>query len=229
MTSYSRSVLVLVIVASAVAHAQAGPPPAAASANDAARLVGVWEGRDRSEEGMGDTIEFRAGGTMTVSSGMMLNFQGKPVNDGLVAMVESVSGVPQEVRIRATGDRLSYIVGGVPQQWRRVDSPAAGQPAWAGVWAFESAAAPGHKRHSREDHEVEQLMRTNMRMAIAPDGAGRLRFPMNNENGAYLVQGEKLVLQYGGRVFVPKWHIEGNTLFLQYPDRPAASAFDRIH
>jgi hypothetical protein len=193
-------------------------------------LIGIWEGRDRTEEGMGETVEFRAGGTLTVSSGMMLNFQGRVVKDELVALVESISNVPQEVHIRATGDRMTYTVAGAPQQWVRIGTAPAGQPAWVGLWAFESAAPPhkSRKRNDGERMEIEQLMRTSMRMAITPDGRGRLRFPMNAQNGAYTVDGNKLILQYGGHVSFTTWRLDGNTLFLLYPNGHAESAFDRV-
>ena len=223
------TVLSALLIFAVFAQGQSSLPPSTGSPGDPARLIGVWEGRDRSEDGMGETVEFRSGGALTISSGMMLNFQGRLVKDELVGMVESLSNVPQEVHIRATGDRLTYMASGVPQQWARVGTAPAGQPAWVGTWAFESAARPrkSTKRYESERKEVEQSMRTSMRMTITPDGKGRLRFPMNSQNGAYSVDGNKLLLQYGGRMSVTTWRLEGNTLFLLYPGGHAESRFER--
>jgi hypothetical protein len=224
----SRAALCILLLIAACAHAQSPGP--ATSANDPARLIGAWEGRDRSVEGLGETVVFQPGGALTITSGMMLNFQGRVVKGELVALVESLSDVPQEVHIRANGDRMTYTVAGAPQQWVRIGKAVPDQPAWVGAWAFESAAPPrkSHRRYEGERMEIEQLMRTNMRMAITPDGKGRLRFPMNTDKGAYVVQGNKLVLQYTGRVSFVGWRLEGNTLFLKYPDRLTESAFDRV-
>ena len=120
-----RTVLFVLLVFAGLATAQSSAPPPAGSTNDPARLIGVWEGRDRSEEGLGETVEFRAGGTLTVTSGMLLNFQGRVIKDELIAMVESLSNIPQEVHIRAAGDRMTYMVAGAPQQWRP-DRPGPG-------------------------------------------------------------------------------------------------------
>jgi hypothetical protein len=209
-------------------QAQSSPPPAA-NPGDPARLIGVWEGRSRSEEDLGETVEFRAGGAMTITSGMMLNFAGRVLKDELVAVVESLSNVPQEVRIHASGDRMTYTVAGAPQQWVRVGKPLSGQPAWVGSWAFDSAPMrKSHKRADGERMEIEQMMRANMRMVIAPDGKGRLRFPMSAQNGAYNVEGNRLILQYAGRVAVATWRFEGDTLFLVYVNSQTESAFDRV-
>jgi hypothetical protein len=226
----SRAALCILLLIAACAQAQSPAPGPAASTNDPARLIGAWEGRDRSEEGLGETLVFQPGGALAITSGMMLNFQGRVVKDELVALVESLSNVPQEVHIRANGDHMTYTVAGAPQQWVRVGKALPNQPAWVGIWAFESAAPPrkSHRRYDGERMEIEQLMRTNMRMAITPDGKGRLRFPMNTDKGAYVVPGNKLVLQYTGRVSFVGWRLEDNTLFLKYPDRQTESAFDRV-
>jgi len=226
----SRAAGCILLLIAACAQAQSPAPGPATTTNDPARLVGAWEGRDRSEEGLGETVVLQPGGALTITSGMMLNFQGRVVKGELVALVESLSNVPQEVHIRANGDRMTYTVAGAPQQWVRIGKAVPDQPAWAGAWAFESAAPPrkSHRKYDGERMEIEQLMRTNMRMAITPDGKGRLRFPMNTQTGAYLVQGNKLVLQYSGQVSFVGWRLEGNTLFLQYPNRQAESAFDRV-
>jgi hypothetical protein len=228
------AVCVLLILTACAQAQSAGPTtaanPTAANPNDPARLIGTWEGRGRTEEGLGETVVFQAGGTMAISSGLILNFQSRVIKDELVGMVESLSDIPREVHIRATGDRMTYTVAGTQQQWVRVGKATVGQPAWVGTWAFESAPPPrkSHRKYDGERMETEQLMRTNMRMAITPDGQGRLRFPMNTDTGAYVVQGNKLILQYAGRVVVVSWRLDGNTLFLQYQNRQGESAFDRV-
>ena len=39
---------------------------------------------------------------------------------------------------------------------------------------------------------IEELMRESMRMAITPDGVGRLRFPVDTMIGAYSIQPGRL-------------------------------------
>ena len=209
---------------------QSAKPLVPATSGDPARLVGVWEGRERFEEDLGTTLVFYSGGAMAMASGVMTNFRGQVIKDELVAQIESLSGFPQQLRIRATGDRMTYIMGDVPQQWVRVGKAVAGQPAWVGTWAFDSVAS-SHKSRKHTDPErleTEQLMRSNMRMVISADGSGRLRFPVSGDNGTYTVQGIKLTMQYGGRVSIASWRIDGNTLYLLYPDRQTETAFDRI-
>jgi hypothetical protein len=207
-------------------------PPAAKNTGNP--LVGSWEGRDRDSDGMGTTFVFGPRGTLEASRGLINNFQGQSQGAELIAQVRSAEGNMQQVHIHASAGNLTYATegGGAVQEWIRVGSAVAGQPAWAGAWAFDHLGpSPGKKKKMkiRGSGAAQELMREGMRMIITPEGKGRLRFPVDSKIGAYVLQGDnRLVLQYEGRSLFMSWRLEGNTLYLLGEDAKRESAYDRV-
>jgi hypothetical protein len=201
------------------------------------QLIGSWELQERSAQGMGTTYEFRADSALVISTGVMVDIDVRLQGDELVGTVLSKRGHEEPVRIRAIGDSLSYIEGrDEPQRWIRVRRAAPGQPAFAGLWAVDKSVPLKGKR---KNDETAQLMRDNMRIQImladaAPGSASgalwrvRMRCPLENSGGSYTVQANKLIMQYGGKVWVAAFRFDGNTLHLIRRGESAESVFGRV-
>jgi hypothetical protein len=178
------------------------------------------------------TLVFGPRGTLETTRGVINNFQGRVDGNKLVTQIVSADGKPQQLQIQASGDNLTYTAeGGVPQEWIRVGTAVAGEPAWVGAWAFDHlGSVPGKKQKKmkiRGSGAAQELMRESMRMVIAPDGKGRLRFPVDSNIGAYALQPGRLILQYSGRSLFMTWRLEGNTLYLLGESAKRESAYDR--
>ena len=95
---------------------------------------------------MSITFVFGPKGTLESTRGLITNFQGRVDGADLVAQIASATGKPQEVRIHAEGDKLTYTVDGSPEEWIRLGGAIAGAPAWAGAWAYDHLGPPGKKQ-----------------------------------------------------------------------------------
>jgi len=205
--------------------------PASANPPDAALLIGTWDGR--TPDGMGATISFHDDSSMTFSPSVMIDFITKPQGDELVATVASPGAPPQSVRIRAEGDRLTYKASNAPPEyWARLGKAVAGQPPYAGKWAIDQSVPPAvdkKKKSKKADYTISEMAeaRNSMRMVITPEGKARLRIPMRIDFGAYNVQGNKLLMQYGGKVWVATFRFDDGTLYLLRRGEAEEVAFER--
>ena len=205
--------------------------PGSANPPDAALLIGTWDGR--TPDGMGATISFHGDSSMTFSPGVMIDFTAKPQGDELVATVASPGAPSQSVRIRAEGDRLTYTASNAPaEHWARLGKAVAGQPPYAGKWAIDQSVPPPvdkKKKSKKADSTLSEMseVRNSMRMVITPEGKARLRVPARTDFGAYNVQGNKLLMQYGGKVWVATFRFDGGTLYLLRRGEAEEIAFER--
>lgn len=223
-------VLICLLLLAGVLLAQSGAP-ASVSERDAARLIGTWEGH--TPDGMSATISFRDDSNMTFSPGATVDFVAQPQGNELVATV-AVPGVSSQlVRIRAEGDRLTYTAIEAPaQQWVRVGKAVAGQPAYVGKWAIDPFAPvqvdKKKKKKRQEDFPlISSEVRTAVRLVITPEGKVRLRLPVRTDFGAFNVQGNKIIMQYGGKVWVAAFRFKGEELYLRFSGADVESEFER--
>jgi hypothetical protein len=66
-----------------------------------------------------------------------------------------------------------------------------------------------------------------MRLVITPEGKVHLRLPVRTDFGAFNVQGNQLIMQYGGKVWVAAFRFEGEALYLRFGGDDVESAFER--
>jgi hypothetical protein len=71
-------------------------------------------------------------------------------------------------------------------------------------------------------------MRKNMRLVITPQGKLLVRLPQHSEFGAFTVQDNRILMQYGGKVWVATFRFDGDTLYLLRRGENAEGAFDRV-
>ncbi|MFB3915642.1 MAG: hypothetical protein ACE14M_02865 [Terriglobales bacterium] len=204
----------------------------AAQAPGQTSLIGNWELQGAREGGMGSVYTFRPDGALVITSSLMLDFQAQAKGDEVLARVAGEKGGAQSVRIRASGDSLTYLQKGQPQSWVRLGTPVPGQPAFAGLWAVDQSA-PSERR---KNDEIAQLIRQNMRLKITPASAStgtgpewnvRIRCPIENSGGSYTVQGNRVVMMYNGKVLVATFRLEGNKLYLTRHGDNAQTVFER--
>jgi hypothetical protein len=223
--------VVCLALSTGVALAQTNVP-ASANLPDAALLIGTWDGR--TLDGMGATLSFRDDNSMTFSPGAMIDFTAKPQGNELVATVAFPGAPSKSVRIRVDGDHMIYTVNNAPpEHWVRLGKAVAGQPSYAGKWAIDQSvptpADKKKKKNKKSDYTISEMAETrnSMRMVITPEGKARLRVPMRSDFGAYNVQANKLIMQYGGKVWVATFRFNEGTLYLLRRGEDDEIAFER--
>jgi len=204
------------------------------------RLVGSWELQERSDDGMGTTYEFRADSSLVITTGVMVDFDARVQAEELVGTIPVQRGAAHQIRMRVDGGSMTYVQDrDAPQKWTRLHKAIPGRPAFAGLWAVDQSA-PLKKKQKND--ELAQLLRDNTRLLITPapavpSGASgaeatgwkvRMRCPIENSGGSYTVQGSKLIMQYGGKVWVAAFRFDGNTLHILRQGDNVETVFDRF-
>jgi hypothetical protein len=174
------------------AAGQAGPAPAAPS------LLGTWEAVARSDGGLGSTLYFGSGNSLTFTVGALIDMKYRRVGDSL--FVTDQVGNARSSQTRIVGDTLFETKPKGVQKKTRVGAAVRGDsllglwtyPHYTGVAAFEE---------------------------YTPDGQLHLRVPVRTLKGNYVTAGETAMLHLigdGGGDREVKFAVSGDTLQLTW-------------
>jgi hypothetical protein len=174
------------------AAGQAAPPSTAPS------LLGTWEAVARSDGGLGSTLSFGTGNTLTFTVGALIDMKYRRAGDSLFVTDQAGNAKPSQIKI--VGDTLVETKPRGVQKKTRVGAAVRGDsllglwtyPHYTGVAAFEEYTA---------------------------DGQLRLRVPVRTLKGNYVTAGETAMLHLigdGGGDREVKFAVSGDTLQLTW-------------
>lgn len=171
------------------------------------QLVGLWESADKSQGGIGHTLEFRSDGTFVEAVTVIVDMSYRVSGDRLILGEEPTTGAGDPgISFRFESD--TFVVEppeGPAVRKERIGQREPGQSPIVGMWRY---------RHYTGAVAFERY---------TPEGRLHLRLPMSSSQGCYTLAGTRLTLDHSCQ---KKVHVslawQGTDLALTLPGQKAA-------
>ena len=181
------------------AHAQASSPPP--------QLLGTWEALAPRETGIGATLVFADKGSVTVTTGVMVNarFTREGALEAMMVRVTEPDGQSTGMTVIVVADTLTQYLDDSVVRMIRV--PGFGpDTGLVGKWRFTREMRPGTTVTGFVQYTA--------------DGAMRMRIPLQSQSGTYTVSGSDLTFALPDPGETGRFTLVGDTLTIAFPGRP---------
>jgi hypothetical protein len=167
-----------------VASLALSPVPEPSAALAALPLLGVWEPTVRVRD-LGTTLELCADGSLTATTGIMLDFAWRRDGESGVVLVYTERTTGQEISqpytVRFESDGVMVHESGPSAlRFTRAEPARAGEDPIAGLWTDTRFGKTAYTRFS-------------------PDGSASLRIASRRDAGTYKVEGDRITLELQGQ------------------------------
>lgn len=203
-------------------------------------IVGRWVSANRSKGGIGSMWEFKSDGSLTMSSGTIVDMPYRISGDKLILPpgMTTADAKPQTFSFRVEGNTL-YETPDEPASDRskkelkftRVNAAKQGDPPFVGTWKleFEESAISSTASPASAGQRGREIIARNMVHTYTRDGALKLRIPFTTAPGTYNVADSKSgtfsISASPGRLF--KYHVADGKLHLSQPDGKTEDVYVR--
>ena len=171
------------------------------------RLVGLWESENKSQGGIGHTLELRSDGTFVEAVTVIVDMSYRVSGDRIFLGEEPTTGAGDKgSSFRFEGDTFVVELPGSPAvRKERIGQREPNQAPIVGMWRY---------RHYTGAVAFERY---------TPEGRLHLRLPLSSSQGCYTLEGTRLTLAPPGQKKVQvslEWR--GTDLALTLPGQKAA-------